>query len=104
MARRADDGWLFRLAADATQRTAGVRVTEINNHVAVADVPRNIIAEIQAGRALRPGCRRRRGNRLAHPAFRAEQEDAHRSVHSAPANASSVLRNRAWFAALISHN
>src|ERR1051326_1476643 len=79
-------------------------MTEIDDHVAILYVLRDVITEIQTSRYLYSRLRRRGGDRLAHPAFRAEQQNAHRPFHATWANASSVLRKRAWFAALISHN
>src|SRR6476646_6799800 len=79
-------------------------MTEIDDDIAVADLRGNFVTEIQAGCYLGIGFRRGRGNRLTHPAFRAEQQNAHRRFHATSATASSVLRKRAWFAAVISHN
>src|ERR1700745_4232216 len=43
-------------------------------------------------------------DRLAHSAARSDQRNAHRRLHFAFSNASSVLRSRAWFASAISHS
>src|ERR1051326_3967741 len=79
-------------------------MTEIDDHVAILYVLRDVITEIQTSRYLCSRLGRRGGDRLAHPAFRAEQQNAHRPFHATWANASSVLRKRAWLAALISHS
>src|SRR4051812_45268498 len=99
-----DDSRLFRFAACARKLAAGVRMTEIDDDIAIADVFSDVIADIQTGRYLHLCFGRRGGDRLAHPAFGAEQQDAHRGLHATSAYASSVLRKRVWFAALISHN
>src|SRR6476469_2729495 len=104
MAGGSDDGRLFHLATGVTKFFARVRMTEIDDDIAVADLRGNFVTQIQAGCYLRIRFRRGRGNRLTHPAFRAEQQNAHRRFHATSANASIVLRKRAWFTALISHN
>src|ERR1043166_1613614 len=104
MAGRTDDRRLFRFAAGATEFGAGVRVTEIDDDIAVLDFLSNLIPEIETGSYLDIGLRRGAGNRRPHPALRSEQENADLRLHATSANASSVFRNRAWFAALISHS
>src|SRR5436190_2218666 len=104
MAGGSNDGRLFRLATGVTKFTTRIRMTEIDDDIAAVDLFPNLIAEIQAGRYFDAGLRRRGRDRLAHSAFRAEQQNAHRRFHATSANASSVLRKRAWFAALISHS
>src|SRR5205823_8656417 len=65
---------------------------------------RHVITEIEARGYFNARFFRRGSDRLAHPAFRTQQQNPHRRIHSVPAKASSVLRRRAWFAAVISHN
>src|SRR5438034_10332441 len=43
-------------------------------------------------------------NRFSHSAGRTDQEHSQRCLHRAPSKVSSVLRRRAWLAAVISHN
>ena len=73
MARRANDNGLLRLATGASEFAARIRMTEIDDNVAAVDLFRDVVTEIQTGGYLDVCFRRRRRDRLAHPAFRAEQ-------------------------------
>src|SRR5205823_9095270 len=78
-------------------------IAKIDHDIAGADVFRYVITEIEARGYFHARLSRSGSDRLAHPAFRTQQQNPHRRIHSVPAKASSVLRRRAWFAAVISH-
>src|SRR2546423_7356284 len=99
-----NDGRFLRGAAGAPKLATRVGMTEIDDNVTAVDLFRDVVVEIDARRYLNLGFRSRGCDCLAHSAFRAEQQNAHRRFHATSANASSVLRKRAWFAALISHS
>src|SRR6476646_171359 len=93
---------LARFTAGSAKRVSRIRTAEIDHHIAGADVFRYVVTKVERRRDIDVHLLRSSGDGLAHAAFPAQQEDAR--LHATSANASSVLRSRAWFAGVISHN
>src|SRR5690349_11280777 len=105
MTGRADDQCLLMLPSNATDFFDRAWVAEIDRDVAVLYRCFDRVAEV----AWRDHVdvrivSRKIDNRPAHSTARTNQRHAHRVFHFAFSNASSVFRNRVWFASLISQS
>src|SRR5205085_4081685 len=104
MPGRAAHQWFACAKTGPANRIGRADVAEIHDHIASADFLRQVITLIEPGgnnhvRHFRCG-----GDRLAHPAFCADEENAD-GFHLQPtvSKASSVVRKRAAFTSVISH-
>src|SRR5882724_12337433 len=105
MSSRADDERLVTMQHSAADFSDGVRVTKIDRNVAILHSRLDRVAEVALRNdidfAIGPG---EVDNRFPHASSRADEQHARRRLHLFCSNSSTVLRKRAWFASLISHN
>src|SRR4051794_24833812 len=91
-----------RRAADFTGR---VGMTEIDRHIAIVHRRLDCVAEVALRYDLNfwlGACKVEYG--FPHATGCAYQQHAHGNLHLLRANSSNVLRKRAWFDSVISHN
>src|SRR6266699_935022 len=105
MSRRSDDEGSSMLQYCAANSVDRVGVTEIDHDIAIFHRRFDGIAQITFRHDLDiripPG---KIDNRFSHAPGRTYQEHTQRCFHRARSKVSSVLRRRAWLAAVISHN
>src|SRR5438876_2438559 len=91
------------LQSDAADLVSRIGVTEIDHDIGIFHGRFDGVSQIALRDDLYVGIVPGKiDNRFSHSAFGADEQHAHRLVHFTFSNASSVLRNRAWFASLIS--
>src|ERR1700674_3928231 len=105
MSRGSAHQWFARAETSPADRVGRANVTEIDDHIAAAEFFRQVIALIEPGGNDHARSFRRRGDRLAHPAFRTDEQNAD-GLHFQPtaSKASSVVRRRTAFASVISQS
>src|SRR5437867_1286450 len=105
MSSRANDKRPTMVQRSAADFINGVRVTEIDCNVAIFHRQLNGVAQIALPHnidlSIVPG---EGDNRFPHSSSRADEQHARGRVHLFCSNCSKVLRKRAWFTSIISHN